>query len=133
MISTTQLAQDLAGLGQNLYHPPTVKGWTGGRHWINTASLAGRYNLAAALFQGSGAYGDAMNPGKVAQEHQRSTVRSATQFLLDLFVQNDLPITVQDGFLEGLPETAGTVKTDFDAIVRQSALSIVTLAEYHLA
>jgi uncharacterized protein (DUF1800 family) len=133
MVSTTQLAQDLAGLGQNLYHPPTVKGWTGGRHWIDTASLTGRHNLAVALLQGSGAYGDTMNPRKVAVNHQHSTIPSAAQFMIDLFVQNDLPKTVQDGFLEGLPETAGTVKTDFDAIVRQSALSVVTLAEYHLA
>ncbi len=133
MVSTTQLAQDLAGLGQNLYHPPTVKGWTGGRHWIDTASLNGRNNLAVALLQGSGAYGNTMNPWKVAQKHQQSKVRSATQFMIDLFVQNDLPKTVQDGILKGLPETSGTVKTDIDAIVRQSALSIVTLAEYHLA
>jgi uncharacterized protein (DUF1800 family) len=133
MVSTTQLAQDLAGLGQNLYHSPTVKGWTGGRHWIDTASLTGRHNLAVALLQGSGAYGDTMNPGKVALKHQCSTVPSAIQFMLDLFVQNDLPKTVRDGLLEGLPKTAGIAKTDLDAIVRQSALSVVTLAEFHLA
>jgi uncharacterized protein (DUF1800 family) len=133
MVSTTQLAQDLAGLGQNLYHPPTVKGWTGGRHWINTASLTGRHNLAVALLQGSGAYGDTMNPRKVAVSHQRSTAPAASQFMLELFVQNDLPKTVRDGLLEGLPETPGSANTDLDSIVRQSALSIVTLAEYHLA
>ncbi|MBN1818841.1 MAG: DUF1800 domain-containing protein [Sedimentisphaerales bacterium] len=133
MVSTTQLAQDLSGLGQNLYHPPTIKGWTGGRHWINTASLAGRNNLAVALLQGSGAYGGSINPQRLSLNHQRSTVQSATQFMLDLFIQNDLPTTVRDGLLDGLPDTSSTVKTDFDAIVRQSALSIVTLAEYHLA
>lgn len=133
MVSTTQLAQDLAGLGQNLYHPATIKGWKGGPHWINTASLAGRHNLAVALLQGSGAYGQALNPRKVAQGHQYSTVPSATQFLLDLFVQNDLPKSVRDKLLEGLSETQSGVKTDPDSIVRQSVLSIVTLVEYHLA
>ncbi len=33
-VSTVHLAEDLAAMGQNLYHPPTVKGWPDSRHWI---------------------------------------------------------------------------------------------------
>jgi len=41
------LADRVAGLGQSLYAPPSVKGWDGGRAWINPATLIGRINLAA--------------------------------------------------------------------------------------
>lgn len=45
----TELANRLTGLGQSLYAPPSVKGWDGGRSWLNAATLIGRVNLAAEL------------------------------------------------------------------------------------
>ena len=46
MIGASVLA---AQLGQNLMDPPNVKGWPGGRDWINTSILFERYNLCATL------------------------------------------------------------------------------------
>ena len=43
----------MAELGQNLFEPPTVKGWEGGRLWINSASLLQRANFAAEIASGS--------------------------------------------------------------------------------
>jgi len=99
VVSTTQLAQDLAGLGQNLYNPPTVNGWTGGQHWIDSTTLVGRHNLALALLRGSGPYADKLNPWIVANKHGCSTLKSAIQFLLDLFLQSDLAPDVYDNIL----------------------------------
>jgi len=42
------LANGAAALGQSLMDPPNVKGWDGGRDWINTSTLLGRYNACAA-------------------------------------------------------------------------------------
>lgn len=39
-------------MGQELFNAPTVKGWDGGRDWINTATLFARYNLPAYLVTG---------------------------------------------------------------------------------
>ena len=39
-------------LGQSILEPPTVKGWEGGRLWINSASLLQRNNFAMALLEG---------------------------------------------------------------------------------
>jgi Protein of unknown function (DUF1800) len=36
-------------LGQLPFCPPNVKGWDGGKSWINTATLAYRYGLAREL------------------------------------------------------------------------------------
>jgi uncharacterized protein (DUF1800 family) len=49
-------AQIIAALGQDLFQPPTVKGWEGGRLWITSATLLQRANFAASL-TGSDAYG----------------------------------------------------------------------------
>ncbi|XZE17957.1 DUF1800 domain-containing protein [Pirellulaceae bacterium SH449] len=41
----TKLPDRLKGLGQSLFYPPNVKGWLGGRTWINSSTLIGRANL----------------------------------------------------------------------------------------
>jgi uncharacterized protein (DUF1800 family) len=50
--STMLLADWAARLGQDLFHPPNVGGWKGGRHWLSAQSLIGRANFAAALVGG---------------------------------------------------------------------------------
>jgi uncharacterized protein (DUF1800 family) len=50
----TLLLADWAGrLGQELFYPPNVGGWSGGRSWITTRSMIGRANYAAALVGGN--------------------------------------------------------------------------------
>jgi uncharacterized protein (DUF1800 family) len=39
-------------MGQIPFFPPNVKGWDGGKSWINTATLAFRYKLARQLVEG---------------------------------------------------------------------------------
>ncbi|WP_420597200.1 DUF1800 domain-containing protein [Deinococcus sp.] len=46
------LSGTLSRLGQELLHPPTVKGWDGGRGWINDGTLLLRMQVAAALTLG---------------------------------------------------------------------------------
>lgn len=40
------LARASGQLGQNLFYPPNVAGWDGGRQWINANTLLGRYNMS---------------------------------------------------------------------------------------
>ncbi len=131
VVSTTQLAGDLADLGQNLYHPPTVKGWIGGRRWINNATMVGRHNLALALLQGSVPYGDKLNPRAVAKKHGFSTPESTARFLLDLFLQGDLEFNVRNALPKITKAPAGG--GDLAESVRHFAHAIVTLPESQLA
>lgn len=39
-------------MGQNIFYPPSVKGWDGGRAWINTSTLFVRQNLLIYLLTG---------------------------------------------------------------------------------
>lgn len=43
----------LASMGQNLFDPPSVAGWAGGRDWINTNLLMARYTATAAFVKDS--------------------------------------------------------------------------------
>jgi uncharacterized protein (DUF1800 family) len=53
--STLLLADWAARMGQDLFYPPNVGGWPGGRGWVTTQSLIGRANFAAALIAGRSA------------------------------------------------------------------------------
>ncbi len=52
--STLVLADWAARLGQDLFYPPNVGGWPGGRSWLSTRAIVGRANFAAALVEGHG-------------------------------------------------------------------------------
>jgi len=66
-------ANSLRLLGQDLFHPPNVKGWEGGVAWINANTLLTRQNLALTLVTGENTR--ANMPPKPAQtgrsEHRR--------------------------------------------------------------
>ena len=126
-ISTTQLANDLADLGQNLYNPPTVKGWAGGKYWINSTAIVARQNLASALLLGSDPYGKKLNPWAVAQKHGCDTSESARRFLLDLFLQGDL----DSEFYDSLSKTLRG--QNVEELTRSLAYEIIALPEFHLA
>ena len=50
--STLLLAEWAGRLGQDLFSPPNVGGWTGGRDWLSSRSVVARANYAAALVEG---------------------------------------------------------------------------------
>ena len=50
--STLLLAEWATRLGQDLFYPPNVGGWPGGRSWISAGAMIGRTNYAAALAGG---------------------------------------------------------------------------------
>ncbi len=52
MPSTLILADWVGRLGQDLFEPPNVGGWPGGRSWLTDRSLVARANFAAALVDG---------------------------------------------------------------------------------
>jgi uncharacterized protein (DUF1800 family) len=51
--STLALTDWAARMGQDVFDPPNVGGWMGGRSWLTTRWLIARANYAAALVDGS--------------------------------------------------------------------------------
>lgn len=48
----TLLSQAMDMMGQSVFQPPSVKGWDGGRSWINTSTLFVRQNTLVYLLTG---------------------------------------------------------------------------------
>ncbi|HZV05229.1 MAG TPA: DUF1800 domain-containing protein, partial [Gemmataceae bacterium] len=90
-IGTTALAQSLEQLGQNLFSPPSVKGWDGGRSWLNGQTLLFRQNLALALTSTEDArFGRRCDPGALARKYDKKTDTELVDFFLRVFLQGDV-------------------------------------------
>jgi uncharacterized protein (DUF1800 family) len=50
--STLLLAEWTSRMGQDLFYPPNVGGWSEGRAWLSSQTIVARANFAAALLQG---------------------------------------------------------------------------------
>jgi hypothetical protein len=50
--STLLTADWIARMGQDLYYPPNVGGWPGGRGWLTSGSLVARANFMSAMVTG---------------------------------------------------------------------------------
>jgi hypothetical protein len=119
------LVQDLAALGQNLCDPPTPQGWEGGRAWITAATLINRNNLAAAMFDAAGRYGDKLDPQAAAEQHGYRDRDAAQRWLWDLFLQGDVSPAVRAAAVaSGAPASSSPWAV---------ACAIVTLPEFQLA
>jgi uncharacterized protein (DUF1800 family) len=127
-VPTLPLASDLAALGQDLLEPTTVKGWAGGRNWIDRFTLLGRARLAQQLLAGSGSYGGKIDPEAAAVKHGQASADVAPDFLFDLLVQDSVPKEARPALLDGLPVSGSPPER-----LRQLAAFIATLPEFNLA
>jgi uncharacterized protein (DUF1800 family) len=127
VVPTSKMGNDLADLGQNLYYPPTVKGWQGGRRWINTATVIGRNRLAANLIGPTKDYGKKLDPAAVAQKHGHTNPEDAGRFMIDLLLQGDVEEKVAQSLL-----SAGGDGDDSQRI-RDIAHAVAVSPEFQLA
>ncbi|HVX10050.1 MAG TPA: DUF1800 domain-containing protein [Pirellulales bacterium] len=77
--TTMVLAEWMALLGQDLFEPPNVFGWAGGRTWINSRSLVARGNFARRLADG-GLQNPAATIGWVALAQRHGCGENADAF-----------------------------------------------------
>jgi uncharacterized protein (DUF1800 family) len=124
-VPTLPLGNDLARLGQNLYHPPTTKGWVGGKHWLNAATVLGRAKLAQAMLAPKSAYGGKLNPTETLRENDRSLPDTAAKFFVDLFLQGAIP--------PDIAASLGSPADISDPSVRDYVHRVVTVPEFQLS
>ncbi len=127
---TQSMGNALAALGQNLYSPPTTGGWSGGPRWINPVTMIARQKLARAMLAEKGASDGALDPAEAARAKGCSTAREAAEWLLRLYVQDDLPEAVRTALLASVPDAALASSQDR---VRAFAVEVVMLPEGQLS
>ncbi len=76
--STLALADWSARIGQDLFEPPNVGGWNGGRAWIGARAMIARANFVAALIDGTNSgRATPFDPGELAKRHKLPTDANA--------------------------------------------------------
>ena len=128
-VPTLRLGGDLAEAGQDLLRPPTIKGWLGGRYWLNPSAMIQRVQLAAALLTPGGAYGAGLDPHAVAQRHGAADPAAAAKFLLDLLLGGDVAPGIRERLVK---RAAGAGSSDLPGTLRELAQDIATLPEFQL-
>jgi hypothetical protein len=129
-VPTLGLGGVLAELGQNLFRPPTVKGWLGGRHWLNPVAMMERVQLAMALLTPGGAYGAGLDPLAVVPRHDVADPAAGAQFLLNVLLGGDVPEEVRERLCRRATESDAA---ELPGRLRELAQDIVTLPEFQLA
>src|SRR5262245_408698 len=85
------LTTSLENMGQNVFHPPSVKGWDGGQTWLNGQTLLFRQNLALDMCRRPAGDQQPATAFAVAQAHGMKSDEELAGFFLDLFLQGDVP------------------------------------------
>jgi uncharacterized protein (DUF1800 family) len=111
------MLQGLEQMGQMPLNPPNVKGWPGGRMWINTSTLFVRYNTAVA------------HVGRVDPAALRFNDLDAPA-LVDYWLNRLVQLPVDDDKKAKLVETVGRRPTRDSA--RKMLELIVSMPEYQL-
>jgi hypothetical protein len=142
--------------GQLLFAPPNVKGWPGGRSWLNTSTVLERNNFAAALALGTlwisppagGVTGKptaaaadapeepvppkAFDPARLLHEEKATRPEEIVRALLDLYLPGGARAEAREKLVafvaEGNPAGAALERR-----VREAVHAILTMAEYQLA
>lgn len=90
--NTKRLAEDLLQLGQGVFFPPNVKGWDGGRTWLNSSTLIGRANLVRRLIEDAKDRFDGGSLAALVEQHADSPQR-AVEWLASILLAT--PLTEQ--------------------------------------
>ena len=132
--ATTNLLKSAAGLselGQGLFFPPNVKGWDGGRAWINSATLLGRANFVRRLLL---AGETRFPPGGLAAQLESAgatTAEKTVDWLTELLVAVPVPPGARTALIELASAPHGPAERE--RRLRELVHAIATLPEFHLA
>ncbi|MDA7977289.1 MAG: DUF1800 domain-containing protein [Pirellulales bacterium] len=95
-VNAFALADDLRAQGQAVFYPPNVKGWDGGREWINSAALLSRMNLIWAMVSGvDNRFKSPPDLAEIAAENGFTTPAEQVIWLTNLLLGGPLPADVQ--------------------------------------
>ncbi len=119
-----QVLGSLRQMGQNPFNPPNVRGWVGGRQWINSATLAARRQLVHVLLQPineAALNGDEQRDLAAAREAGRArfTVDPSYFEALSRLSADELAARLIDSFLSG--ETSPTSRDDIIRFLKNNS------------
>ncbi len=118
--STLLLAEWTGRLGHELFYPPNVGGWPGGRSWLSGRSVVARANFAAALVGGRLHAGsaDVADLRSLARDHGRGKDSGdALRFFADLALGRSIEEATCRAILEKSASEGGSDAERFNRAV----------------
>jgi hypothetical protein len=129
------ISNALNQMGQVPLFPPNVKGWPGGRQWINTSTLFVRYNTAVWLTGGSSAFApqNRRNRGRaVAQPVAfQSQIGGSPEQVVDQWVSRLIGRPIEPDKRQILIDALDG-RADREENVRRMVQLIVSMPDYQL-
>jgi uncharacterized protein (DUF1800 family) len=134
------LTAALETLGQNVFHPPSVKGWDGGQTWLNGQTLLFRQNLALDMARRAAGYREPATAFMLAKAHGKTTDVDQAEFFLNLFLQDDVAVETRKRILDYAATTSKqkvpaywTTQDAAEHRVISLCHLVMTLPEYQLS
>jgi hypothetical protein len=130
----------LAAMGQDLFAPPSVKGWDGGAAWLASDTMMARFNFAAKVI---GQKMDQLPQGKAAlalcQKQGIDNAASMVDYFCTLLLDGDIPSSARAKLVDYVSTDLKGNKLDslpdtrlLDAKIRGLLHLIMTLPTYQL-
>lgn len=123
-----QLSDRLLGLGQLPLYPPNVKGWSGGRQWINASTYLGRSNLVSSIANQSN---EQFARGSISKALNITTRSDPAQWVQDL-LDHWVAVPVQAETQEQLVQVAEAKNRNINQRVADVVSAIGAIPEFHL-
>jgi hypothetical protein len=114
-------------LGQSPFFPPNVKGWEGGRTWINSSTLLGRINLVRRLTSNKDAKFAGVELGDLVRQHGKGA-EERVNWLLDLLLAVPVPDEARASLIELAESATGDENKRASALIQ----GIGALPEFQL-
>jgi uncharacterized protein (DUF1800 family) len=129
--STLAMAEWVTRVGQDLFYPPNVGGWTGGRAWLTSRGIIARANFATALVQGElSTESEPLNLAALATRHGRGAdLREAVGFFADLLLGGRL----SPAALDDLTNRAESAHAPAAETLRRAVAVMLALPEAQLS
>ena len=144
VISPYSLIGTLELQGQQLYAPPNVKGWEGGKAWLNTATVLARHNYAFSIVNGMKELNEeatkltghpfvaAIDPLAFHRREGLTEARKIVEFYGNLLLPGDLRDEVC-GRLTSYIEKGSPSNFVFEQRCKDAVYGMMMLPEYQLA
>lgn len=123
------VADGLHELGHSAFFPPNVKGWDGGRTWINTSTLLGRANLIGSVLHSDKTRFADGDLAALTTSHNVSQPEALLDWLERLLLAVPLPTAARQSLVDTAADTSLSENNRIVTVIHTlSALPIFQLA-----